>query len=295
MSTAFLDQAKLGRNQWWTYLLGLSVLVASAGSGPPIREIVSKAWSDLFFSAYSALFWYTSYIIHNLALGKLASLLCLIAVIRLVHRRSFLSLITTRDRVRWNLLIRGFGLYFLLFSAAMLIDNFVSSKDQFRLYLPAVAGREELSGLPLAIHISNTARHMTEPIRIIVSSTTEELFFRGYILQGLGLLTRNRVILALLVAFVFMVSHLSGQELHPLLVFEVGIFLTIVTLKSNGLELAIGMHIAHNLAGTLIAYGIGYKAVYLNILFPICAVIMYFIMFRHKVIEDPETGVAKNP
>jgi len=136
---------------------------------------------------------------------------------------------------------------------------------------------------------------LTIPLQIVISATAEEMLFRGYLLQGLGLLTRNRVVLALIAGLIFMGAHMADPAIASLfLVFEVGFFLAIITLKSNGLELAIGMHIAHNLAARLINYSTLYQPIYLPIFFPISAVIMYLVLSRRNPATNPAPEEGKD-
>ncbi len=206
-------------------------------------------------------------------------LFSLFLVIRILHQRPFRSLIATGDHVSGKHLVQGFALYFVVFSITLLADYLVSFSDpQFGIRLPRPADTL-----------------LTIPLQIVISATAEEMLFRGYMLQGLGLLTRNRVVLALIAGLIFMGAHMGDPAIASLFfVFEVGFFLAIITLKSNGLELAIGMHIAHNLAARLINYSTLYQPIYLPIFFPICAVIIYFIIFRRKAVAHPETEEAKD-
>jgi hypothetical protein len=82
---------------------------------------------------------------------------------------------------------------------------------------------------------------------------TEELFFRGYLLQGLGQLIQQPSILAAVNGLLFMLPHTlnpevaSGVVLTLLYYWAIGAFFTWLTLKENRLELALGVHAANNL------------------------------------------------
>jgi membrane protease YdiL (CAAX protease family) len=134
------------------------------------------------------------------------------------------------------------------------------------------------------------------PVEIMICAVAEELLFRGYILQGLGLLTQNRILLAIVNGLLFMWIHVTtvGWDYIPLLkIFEIGFFFTIITLKSNGLELAIGMHVAHNLVASSFHCNTPCEhLVHWEIWLPICAVIMYVVLFDGKTISHPETATG---
>ena len=102
---------------------------------------------------------------------------------------------------------------------------------------------------------------LTLPLIVVVTSlqtTAEELFFRGYLLQTLGLLTRRSWLLVALSSALFAVPHLlnpemsSGVLLVGALFLLLGAFFTVLTLRDNGLELALGAHAANNLVAALL-------------------------------------------
>ena len=92
-----------------------------------------------------------------------------------------------------------------------------------------------------------------------IQTTTEELVFRGYLMQGLSLLARRPAVIAVLSALVFTLPHLMNPEVeHGALLlaasyFTIGLLLAVVTLRDGRLELAIGVHAANNLLLALVA------------------------------------------
>jgi uncharacterized protein len=284
MFTEFIDLARLGRNQWWRYLLGWMVILTGWVGGYFVGKLILSAWAEVDFIADSAMFklvyWYIYSFIYHVNLGMLAMLVFILVVVRVLHQRPIRSIVTANAHLDWKRLTQGFGLYFLLLIAASVVEYLCApSSLRFRINLPQLSGTAS-----------------TALVGIITTATAEELFFRGYMLQGLGLLTRNRMVLASISGFLFMAAHApleeSSNRLFLLSCFEMGFFLTIITLKSNGLELAIGMHIAHNLAADLIHWSTQYQPVYWTILFPLGAMIMYLLVFRRKAITYPETATS---
>jgi membrane protease YdiL (CAAX protease family) len=242
--------------------------------GSVMGKLMLRAWA-YGHSASDPMYW----LIVDRSFQNIALLFSLFLVVWILHRRPFRSLFAAGDHISWKHLIQGFAICFLVFSFTLLADYFVSfSNPQFGIRLPRPADTL-----------------LTIPLQIVIFATAEEMLFRGYILQALGLLTRNRVVLALIAGLIFMGAHMADPAIASLfLVFEVGFFLAIITLKSNGLELAIGMHIAHNLAARLINYSTLYQPIYLPILFPICAVVMYLIIFHRNRVAHLETEEAKD-
>jgi hypothetical protein len=109
-----------------------------------------------------------------------------------------------------------------------------------------------------------------------IQTTTEELFFRGYIVQGASMISTNRVFLALVAAVVFTLPHLLNPEVSAggwLTVFSnyflvPGLLWTVVSLIDGTTELAIGVHFANNI-GSILLFNITGSAVTTPALFTI--------------------------
>ncbi|WP_431191053.1 CPBP family intramembrane glutamic endopeptidase [Leptolyngbya subtilissima] len=109
-----------------------------------------------------------------------------------------------------------------------------------------------------------------------IQTTTEELFFRGYIVQGASLVWTNRVFLALVPAVIFTLPHLLNPEAITggwLTVFfnyflVPGLVWTVVSLIDGTTELAIGVHFANNIGGSLLM-GVAGNAVNASVLFTV--------------------------
>jgi membrane protease YdiL (CAAX protease family) len=92
-----------------------------------------------------------------------------------------------------------------------------------------------------------------------IQTTAEEWMFRGYLLQGMGRIFRNRTGLILLSGIIFAIPHFLNPEMQidfallALYYFSIGAFLAWMTLKYESLELAMGVHAANNLFAILIA------------------------------------------
>lgn len=87
-----------------------------------------------------------------------------------------------------------------------------------------------------------------------LQTTAEEYFFRGYLLQASGRLTQNPIILSVLNGLLFTLPHLANVEagevglLGSLALYGgMGFLLSWVTLRTQTLEMAIGIHAVNNL------------------------------------------------
>ncbi len=179
-------------------MLGLSVVLASGTGGSLIEELVSNAWIKTYFyfqgcGACDILVHKLDHI--QLEFPQARVLLSISVVIRVLHRRPFRSLITAHNHISKKFLIQGFGLYFLFRAAAMLVDYAYFYPN---MYLGTM--------LPMSLDAA-----LMMPVGIIINAVAEELLFWGYILQGLGLLTRNRMLLAIVNGLLFMIAHMTAE------------------------------------------------------------------------------------
>jgi len=96
-------------------------------------------------------------------------------------------------------------------------------------------------------------------IFIPIQTSAEELFFRGYLLQEIGLHWKNVWVLSIVSGLLFGLPHLLNPEAtvnYPLLgfyYFSFGFCLAFITLREGKLELALGAHAANNLFSVIIA------------------------------------------
>jgi uncharacterized protein len=221
----FLDMARDGKNSLWRYLLGIFIILAVFyGYGLFIPEEVN-IWAPV-----------VNYIIQDFS--YVLYFLTIVFVIKFIHKRSFRSLITPSKKINWKLLAIGFSLYFALMFALSLLPQYLLDPTSLSLN-PDILGF--LIFLPFLL------------ILVPLQTTSEELFFRGYILQGTGFVTRNFLILSVLNGILFMIPHLANPEVMDIPFLAIsdwiifGFFMAYITLKSGTLELAIAGHAANNL------------------------------------------------
>ena len=86
----------------------------------------------------------------------------------------------------------------------------------------------------------------------------EEVFFRAYLMQAVGLTVRNAWLPLVFTSVTFGLMHLANPEVeklgYMLLIYYIGtgFFLGITTLMDDGIELALGFHTANNLFTALL-------------------------------------------
>lgn len=233
MENQFLAQTQSGKNAWWRYLLGiliilivwqvgaalliLPVLAANEGKMPKEKTPVNFA---LFVS------------------GFLFLLLGTWLVNRVLHGRSVLSLTTPFGKINWKRIFLGAAIWLIAMAIAGVIEALLHP------------GRYVLNPNPASV----LPYLLIGLVLIPVQTSAEEYFFRSYLLQASGRLIRNPVVLSVLNGVLFTIPHLANPEVEAGgLVLSVafyagmGFFLTWLTLRSQTLELALGIHAANNL------------------------------------------------
>ena len=92
---------------------------------------------------------------------------------------------------------------------------------------------------------------------IPIQTTIEELLFRGYLLQGIKRSLGSNIQAVVLSGFFFGLIHMGNPEIETIGVHVLshyvllGLFLGLLTLFDNGLELSIGFHAANNIFAAL--------------------------------------------
>ena len=87
----------------------------------------------------------------------------------------------------------------------------------------------------------------------------EELLFRGYLMQGTGLLFRSRIVAVILTSVAFGVAHALNPEVKEFgylatmpYYISFGLFTGLIVILDNGIEIACGIHMINNLYGSVL-------------------------------------------
>lgn len=229
----YLAAADIGGNSWWRYLLGIVVIAAS--------WIIGGAYAYGFVLLYLPLGTITEFVAINASILML--LVGVVAVVVVLHRRPWRTLVTPYAQIDWRRLVQGAGVWVAL--------SLVFSVIEHLLFPGRYAWSLDLQRwLPFAL-----AALLLTPLQC----AAEELVFRGYVLQGLGRLLRNPPALVILSGLLFAAPHLLNPEVaaYGLAImaanyFVMGLFLGAIALRDGRLELAIGAHAGNNLLLALV-------------------------------------------
>lgn len=241
----FFAAASIGLTQWWRWVLGSVVVVGMFLSAVLVVSQACKS-SGLAFICHNEMYGVSVLLEYGLRyLHHAAALIGVWLVARLLHKKTLTQVTTGRTSFDYSRVLFAALALLCVASVALLLYSLMPGVE---VTFQAQSLREFL---PLVLAVL---------IFVSIQSGAEEVFFRGYIMQGLSLLTRNRLILALGTAFLFTVPHyVTNTDLEAIQAFILtlvlmppGILLAVMTLLDGGIELAVGYHAMQNIFNKLV-------------------------------------------
>ena len=245
----YLEIARTGKNDWWRYVISFPAIIATwliVGSVPiflllayvqmdgnPATEITATGFAGIPL-VLEFLVTMSSFI---------PFLLATLLAVRFIHVRPLQTLITAETRIRWGRILAGAGTWLVIAALIAIVESIL------------YPGRYVLTFQPGTLVIFAIFALIMIPIQ----TSAEEVFFRGYLLQWIGLRLKNKWALSFLNGLLFFLPHTANPEMavDSLLVglgyFVFGFVFTLVTVQDNGMELALGVHAANNLFAALFA------------------------------------------
>lgn len=169
------------------------------------------------------------------------AMLALILVVKNLHNQQFKDIVTSRPKVDWGRIMFAFVLWGI-FSVASVLMAYYAEPGKY------IYQFNWDSFIILAL--------IAVPL-IPVQTSVEELIFRGYLMQGFGLLFKNSWLPLLMTSLIFGGMHLANPEVGKMgyivtfYYVGTGLALGIMTLMDEGTELALGFHAANNLTAAL--------------------------------------------
>lgn len=229
----YFELGSHGKSAWWRYLAGLALILSCwFGLGQvPYAYLLAPRITDPL----------ADFIAINFTI--VVMLAGLVAAMRWMHGRPLRSLVTPAPHVDWRRIGQGALAWAAVMLACILIEHHLYPQ------------RYTLSFNPERFFPFMAVALVLTPLQ----TTTEELVFRAYVMQGAARIVKAPVAVALLSAAVFTLPHLGNPEVSqaPLLLaasyFTIGLLLAVITLRDGRLELAIGVHMANNLMLVLVA------------------------------------------
>lgn len=248
----YIAQAYNGLHDWWRYLVGLVIIIIAVfiGQIPLTVAIIFKVFKDGgglhslqgMNEAKMLSFLEPNLNLFLMLLSFAVGLLGLILVTRYLHNQSFTHLTTSRKKIDWKRFWFIFFVWGIISSSFVLVDYFTSPEGY-------VINFDLIPFLILCV---------IAIIFVPLQTSFEEYLFRGYLMQGIGVIVKNKWVPLIITSLVFGLLHFANPEVDKLgsviMVYYIGtgLFLGIMTLMDEGMELSLGFHAANNLFTALL-------------------------------------------
>ena len=245
----YIKQAFNIKHNWWLYVAGLAIILIAVllGQIPYTIVLIAKALEtgvDLQkLDVSQAMRLLESNLnLFLMLLSYAAGFLAVLFVVKTLHKQSIRSLTTSRAKIDWKRFWFAFLFWGIISSGFVLVDHYMNPENyEFNFKL-----------VPFLILVAIAI------VLVPLQTSFEEYLFRGYLMQGIGVLCKNRWLPLIITSVAFGLLHIANPEIEKLgyilLVHYIGtgFFLGIITLMDEGLELALGFHAANNLFTALL-------------------------------------------
>lgn len=166
----------------------------------------------------------------------------LLVWVKFIHKQTITALTTSRPKIDWKRIFFAFFLWGFI-TVFFLVLDYKMSPENYQWNFKLV---------PFLILC------VIAVIMVPLQTSFEEYLFRGYLMQGIGVLAKNKWLPLLITSLVFGLLHIANPEVEKLgyviMIYYIGtgLFLGIVTLMDEGMEIALGFHAANNLFTALL-------------------------------------------
>jgi membrane protease YdiL (CAAX protease family) len=250
----YIEQAYKGINTWWRVCITTFCTAGIFVVNLATYFMMSKDDMKEVYKSMSAIPNNAALIINLLPFVLLLGLLFLL--VRFLHQRTVLSLTSSRSTVDYSKILFSFLLVVFLSIVVFIISYCVDDSNII------------LNFNPLKFSILFVISMLLFPFQVGL----EEYLFRGYLLQQLGVLVRNRWLPLIITSVIFGLFHSANPEVaamgYGVMVFYIatGFLLGIMTLMDEGLELALGFHLGNNIMAALLITS-DYSAIHTDAVF----------------------------
>ncbi|WP_369764770.1 lysostaphin resistance A-like protein [Flavobacterium sp. WC2429] len=244
----FIEQGVNSENKFWKYLVGSTLIIVTSFVGQ-IPLLVGLLYEVMINGkAYPSnnedimRFFEPNLTLFLILISFVFTLIGIYFVVRYLHNQTMLSITTSRKKMDWNRFFYSFSIWSIFTIASTLIFYYTSPENFVFNFKP----------VPFAILVVIGA------LLIPIQTSTEEYVFRGYLMQGFANLAKNKWFPLMMTSVIFGAMHLSNPEVSKMgnIIFiyyiGTGLFLGILTLMDEGMELALGFHAANNLISALL-------------------------------------------
>lgn len=231
----FYQLAKGEKANGGKYILTIALVILSLIVGQLISEFLS-----LRFLGHSLLYLPENYnqnaVLCLLLLPFMCSVSALLLSLKFIHKRSLLSVFTTRKQLDFKRVFFSAGIWTVALILMLLLSVSLGADIQWNGFTQETV----LLGLIVIVLL---------PFQTLA----EDLFFRSFLFQGLSRLNINPYITIIGIGVLFGLAHWGNPEVkllgEQLLIYYIttGIFMALLVHWDDGMELSIGFHFANNL------------------------------------------------
>jgi len=242
----FIAQAYKYYHDFWRYLIGSLIIIAAAviGQLPFTAAIFYKKGFEVIGSSEQELMRVldSNFSLFLLLLSFVFAMGGIYLAVKFLHKQPLKAITTSRKKVDWKRIFFGFSLI-AIFTLVSTYWDYTSNPEDY-----------VLNYEPVSFAILCVIAILMVPIQ----TSVEEYVFRGYLMQGFGTLAKNKWFPLLLTSVIFGGLHFFNPEVGKLgniiMIYYIGtgLFLGIITLMDEGMELALGFHAGNNLIGVLL-------------------------------------------
>jgi uncharacterized protein len=244
----FIEQGLKSENKFWKYIVGSLIIIFASflGQLPLLISLLYETFVNgkPYPTSNEAImrFFEPNFTLFLIMISFVFIMLGIILVIRYLHHQTVLSVTTSRVKVDWNRIVFSFMMWSAITIVSTLLFYYYSPSDFVINFKPVPFAILAVIGIFL----------------IPIQTSSEEYIFRGYLMQGFANLAKNKWFPLLMTSLIFGGMHWFNPEVTKIgpivLVYYIGtgLFLGIITLMDEGMELALGFHAANNLIGALL-------------------------------------------
>jgi membrane protease YdiL (CAAX protease family) len=166
--------------------------------------------------------------------------LALMLVVKYFHKRPFKFLITPNKNIKYKKILWAFGFWFVM---GVIFEGIIALIYPETYYL----NFKPLSWIFLLLICL---------VLLPIQTSFEELFLRGYLMPGISYFTKDKLIPLIITSILFGLIHGMNPEVEKFGFWTMqfyyigaGLFLGLITILDDSLELALGVHAATNVFG----------------------------------------------
>ncbi|MEZ7497765.1 CPBP family intramembrane metalloprotease [Flavobacterium sp. Arc3] len=244
----FIEQGVNSENKFWKYLIGSVIIITCSFVGQVplllaiIYETVTKGVPYPSGNKELMQFFDPNFTLFLILISFVFTMVGIYFVVRYVHKQTMRSVTTSRPKIDWKRVFFSFSLWSAFTIISTLLFYYTNPGDFVLNFKP----------VPFAILV------VIGVLLIPIQTSTEEYVFRGYLMQGFANLSKNKWFPLIMTSVIFGAMHLSNPEVskmgNVIFIYYIGtgLFLGVLTLMDEGMELALGFHAANNLVSALL-------------------------------------------